>query len=119
MNMMSDCNLPVQVATIRVATELTGLQERLERVEHGLEAVFIDSESKPSSLTIGMLQELDVLQQSVGALAAYLERLSDLVTPDGSVNVKDAAKVIPLRDMAARLNGFVGVADKSGEAELF
>lgn len=114
-----DFQVPLEVATVRVATELNGLRERLERVERGLEMVFIESDSVPSSQTLGMLQELDVLQQSVGALAEYLERLSALVDGRATVSVDEAIKVVPLREMAARLNGISAQSGTSGTPELF
>lgn len=119
MNKMPDCQLPMEIATVRVATELNGLRERLERVEHGLEVVFIESENVPSGQTLGMLQELDVLQQSVGALADYLERLSVLVNGDATVCVEDAVAVVPLREMASRLKGLSAKSGNSGTPELF
>lgn len=119
MTMVSDHQLPLEVATVRVATELNGLRERLERVERGLEVVFIESDNVPNGQTLGMLQELDVLQQSVGALADYLERLSTLVNGRATVCVDEAIKVVPLREMASRLNGIAAKSDTSGIPELF
>ncbi|MGH1414095.1 MAG: hypothetical protein ACRBB0_11430 [Pelagimonas sp.] len=119
MKVVSEYRLPIQIATSRVANELNALRERLERVEHGLEAVFLESESVPSGQTIGMLQELDVLQQSVGALADYLDKLSNLVNLEGEVLVDDAVKVVPLREMAARLKGKVAQSGLPGQPELF
>lgn len=119
MNVMSDCQLPLEIATIRVATELNGLRERLERVERGLEVVFIETENTPSGQTLGMLQELDVLQQSVGALADYLERLSTLVNGHATVCVEEAVTVVPLREMASRLKGISAKSNAPGVPELF
>ena len=119
MTSASDDSLPIRIATVRVATELNGLRERLERVEHGLEAVFMEAGNVPSTQTIGMLQELDVLQQSVGALADYLERLTELADKGGEVPISEAVKVVPLREMAARLKGMAADAGPSGHAELF
>lgn len=111
--------LPMEIATVRVATELNGLRQRLERVEHGLEAVFLDSDKIPSGQTIEMLQELDILQQSVGALADYLDKLSGSVTKDGKVSILDAVEVVPLREMASRLSGLSNTSESSGNLELF
>ncbi|PYG28381.1 hypothetical protein [Pelagimonas varians] len=119
MNMGADFQLPLEVATVRVATELNGLRERLERVEHGLEVVFVESDNVPSGQTLGMLQELDVLQQSVGALADYLVQISSLMNGRATVCVDEAVKVVPLREMASRLNGIAAKSNTSGTPELF
>ncbi len=119
MNSASNTHLPHHIATVRVATELYGLRERLERVEHGLEVVFLEAENVPSGQTIEMLQELDVLQQSVGALAGYLNRLAEMVNSEGNVSTSDAVDVVPLREMAQRLNGLPAKAQDAGIAELF
>ncbi len=116
----NDCHRStLQIANIRVATELNGLRDRLERVEHGLEAVFIGTDNVPNGTTIGMLQELDVLQQSVGALADYLGRLSELANTDSTASIEEAISVVPLREMAARLSGISTQSGASGKPELF
>ncbi len=119
MNTNPSCELSLNIATVRVATELFGLRERLERVEHGLEVVFLDAENIPNSQTIEMLQELDVLQQSVGALANYLNQISGSDDSEGSISIADAVDMVPLREMADRLNGRPRQSKKTGIAELF
>lgn len=111
--------VPLKLATSRVAGELESLHGRLERLEFGLEAVFAHSRAGLEGQTIGMIQELDMLRQSLGALADYLEHLSEATDAAGQSDQATALRAMPLRDMAARLGGARHEAAASGLAELF
>jgi hypothetical protein len=111
--------LPLKTATQRASLELNGLHARLERLEHGLDAVLTRSADALDTETIEILQELDMLRQSVGALSDYLERISATTDDAGLVDLAGALSNIPLRDMATRLGGQTHSASRAGQAELF
>lgn len=111
--------LPLKDATGRASTELEALYERLERLEHALETVTQASSVALDRNSIGMLQELDMLRQSIGALADYLGQISLATDRTGMVDLSEALRGVPLRDMATRLGGQVKTAPRTGHAELF
>jgi hypothetical protein len=115
----SQTTIALPVATQRVAAELSSLSDRLQRLEDGLEIVFTHSGHALDGETIGMLQEVDVVLQSVQALSQYLVQISDATMADGTVYVEPALERVPLRDVARRLGGCVEVRDTTGHAELF
>lgn len=111
--------LPLSLATERIAGELEGLYGRLERLEYGLDMVFVHSSEALNGQTITMLQELDMLRQSLGALADFLNHLSRDTDDRGLVNIGPAVQAVPLRDMAVRLEGKEKAGPVTGHAELF
>ncbi|GAA4218910.1 hypothetical protein J4E08_24025 [Sagittula sp. NFXS13] len=115
----AETHLPLKVATERVAGELEGLYERLERLEYGLDMVFVHTSDALDGQTISMLQELDMLRQSLGALSDFLIHVAHETTADGLVDPGPALKAVPLRDMAVRLAGKTKESPVSGHAELF
>lgn len=119
MNDATETVLPLKIATGRASAELEGLYARLERLEHGLDTVIVQATHALDAKSIGMLQELDMLRQSIGALANYLYRISAETDDAGMVDVIQALTAVPLRDMATRLGGTVSSAGSAGEAELF
>ncbi|WP_425100026.1 hypothetical protein [Tropicibacter sp. S64] len=111
---------PLSFATGRVAAELRGLQNRLQRLEDTLEVMYQNPAVKLDAQSIGTLQDVDFLLQSITALSIYLEHLSMNTTDIGEVCVKDALATLTLRDMAARLSGGCDeTASRSNHAELF
>lgn len=112
-------NLPLKTATRRVAGELEGLHARLERLEYGLDMVFLHSSEGINGQSIQMLQELDVLRQSLGALSDFLTHLSNETNSNGDVDPAAALNAVPLRDMAIRLEGRSKRAETSGVPDLF
>lgn len=119
MTAKTETTLPLKVATRRASAELEGLYVRLERLEHGLDTVIVNATHTFDSTSIGMLQELDMLRQSIGALADYLEQISVGTDDKGMVDVVQALSDVPLRDMATRLSGTANSATSVGHAELF
>lgn len=111
--------LPLRVATQRASSELEGLYTRLERLEHGLDTVLVATPTALDSQSIGMLQELDMLRQSIGALADYLGQVAAETGTDGMVNTAGALSAVPLRDMAERLGGRQKSVAAAGHPELF
>ncbi|MFZ7090372.1 chemotaxis protein [Primorskyibacter sp. 2E233] len=110
---------PLAVVNARVAAELRGLQDRVERLEDTLEVLYQNPAVKLDAHSIGTLQDIDFLRQSIAALSAYLEQLSVTASTDGTVCVDDALSAVPLRDMAARLRGFDETPARPIHAELF
>lgn len=111
--------LPLKVAATRVAAELEGLHARLERLEFGLESVFAHTTAGLEGKTIGMIQEMDMLRQSLGALADYIDHVAGTTDGSGLVDATAAINAVPLRDMAARLAGQDAAEAQTGHAELF
>lgn len=120
---MTDCLKqlqPLSFATGRVAAELRSLQGRVQRLEDTLETMYQNPAVKLDAQTIGTLQDVDFLLQSITALSIYLEHLSANTTNHGEVCVKDAIDTLTLRDMAARLSGSgEDAATRNHHAELF
>ncbi|MFW2545586.1 hypothetical protein ACN2XU_23415 [Primorskyibacter sp. 2E107] len=111
---------PLSFATGRVAAELRGLQARLQRLEDTLEVMYQNPAVKLDAKSIGTLQDVDFLLQSVTALSIYLDYLSQKTTDFGQVCVKDALETLTLRDMAVRLSGGRDeTATRNNHAELF
>lgn len=110
---------PLSVASRRVAFELRGLQDRIERLEDTLEALYQHPQIELDGHSIGTLQDVDFLMQSVTALSDYLDKLSTSTSQDGQVCVADAISAIPLKDMAARLRGHPAKQAAENKAELF
>lgn len=111
--------LPLRLAAERVSAELEALYDRLERLEYGLDMVFMHTSEALDGQTISMLQELDMLRQSLGALADFLVHLAKDTNEGGLVNPEEALRAVPLRDMAVRLGGQTKAEPVSGHAELF
>ncbi|MCT4554339.1 MAG: hypothetical protein N4A53_06605 [Pelagimonas sp.] len=107
------------LAVGRVAGELRGLQDRLVRLESTLETLYERADVELDAHSIGTLQDVDFLNQSISALSDYLDHLSGTASTDLGICVRDAVDAIPLRDMASRLRGRAAGAPPSGEAELF
>lgn len=110
---------PLKLAAERVASELEGLYGRLERLEYGLDMVFVHTSQAMDTQTISMLQELDMVRQSLGALAEYLSHLACETNDSGDVDATRALEKVPLRDMAVRLDGQAKSVPSTGHAELF
>lgn len=109
----------LKLIATRVACELEGLHGRLERLEYGLDMVFVHTDKNMDGQTISMLQELDVLRQSLEALSIYLTNVTQATDQCGLVDPSSAISSVPLKDMAARLGGGMMVLPETGRAELF
>ncbi|MGP6089517.1 chemotaxis protein [Antarctobacter jejuensis] len=119
MNKEVEFTLPLRDATQRASSELEGLYIRLERLEHALDSLVLHSSDALDSTSIELLQELDMLRQSIGALADFLGQVSQETDSSGMVNASRALQAVPLRDMATRLGGRTKATTKAGHAELF
>ena len=113
-------HLPVGVALERGSDELRRLMERLERIEHHLEALCFDTKSALGSEMINALQEIDLIVQSTEALADFIRVVAGQPgARDATVCLQDALGTVRLRDLAARLSGEVETAARDGDLELF
>lgn len=107
-------------ATWLLAREIRRLQQRLERLEHGMEHLYSDgSDARLSTIAITAFQELDVLAQSTDALAGYVERLTHHLDKDTALDLQEALRSIPLRDLANRLAGKKEEALTPNAPEMF
>ncbi|NDV48579.1 MULTISPECIES: chemotaxis protein [Roseobacteraceae] len=107
-------------ATWLLSREIRHLQQRLERLEHGMEHIYSgNADSRLGSVAITAFQELDMLAQSTDALAGYVERLARLLDTEAALDLRDALDVIPLRDLRQRLGGAQGDGLEPNAPELF
>ncbi|WP_353474484.1 chemotaxis protein [Salipiger sp. H15] len=107
-------------ATWLLSREIRHLQQRLERLEHGMEHIYSgNADSRLGSVAITAFQELDMLAQSTDALAGYVERLARLLDGERALDLREALSVIPLRDLARRLGGTQGDGLEPNVPELF
>lgn len=97
--------LSASEATWLLSREIRHLQSRLERLEHGMEHVYSDSDDRLGKAAITAFQELDMLAQSTDALAFYVERLSRKLDKHDKLDLEPDLRIIPLRELAARLGG--------------
>jgi small-conductance mechanosensitive channel len=111
--------MPLQQACARVAEELEALHGRLERLEAGLETALTPPPPGLEGRSIAMIQEIDMLRQSLGALADYIGQLAREAEADGRVDARAAIASVPLRAMAERLAGRAVAAPAPGQPELF
>ena len=122
---MTKADLELQslaVASGRVAVELRGLQDRVERLEEALDQLYRNPSIELDAHTLGTLQDVDFLAQSIAALSSYLGHLSSSARKDGHVCIREAIEAMPLRDMANRLRSGQerpGTASRNDHAELF
>lgn len=102
----------------------------LERITENLQQLIGDAllsglSGETSELQGAELQNLDLLNQSLGNLATFLSALSQMTPPEWSVDVQKAVRDITLLNMADRLAG-AGQIDTAaaprhtaGECDLF
>lgn len=119
MRPVGDSTIPLPMATHRVATELSTLSSKMQKIETGLEAVISNASDALDGKAINLLQEVDIVLQSMSVLATYLHEVSKDTKVDGVVCIEPALKGVTLRDVANRLAGSAEVVDSSGHAELF
>ncbi|MBE9638267.1 chemotaxis protein [Salipiger mangrovisoli] len=107
-------------ATWLLSREIRHLQQRLERLEHGMEHIYSgNADSRLGSVAITAFQELDMLAQSTDALAGYVERLARLLDGEAALDLREALSIIPLRDLRHRLGGAQGDGLEPNAPELF
>lgn len=110
---------PLCRAVAQAATELAALQARLDRLEIGMEAALAPASAGLPPGAIALLQEVDILRQSLAAMAGFLDHLAQATDAQGRVSMGPALAAMPLRDMARRLAGGGGAGPRADAPELF
>lgn len=96
------------------ARELSALAARCEELQTGL------APALRSGAAIEEAQALDLLTQSLAAVAGYLGEVSAELPAELTIDPRDAAAKVPLAEMARRLVGMrPHAAPESGELEMF
>jgi hypothetical protein len=96
------------------AGELAALADRCETLQAGL------APALQSGAAIEEAQTLDLLTQTLGAVADYLHALSAGLPADWAVDARRAAALVPLTELAWRLlGGPHHPPPESGELDLF
>jgi hypothetical protein len=96
------------------AGELAALADRCETLQAGL------APALQSGAAIEEAQTLDLLTQTLAAVADYLHAVSATLPADWVIDVHPAAAVVPLTELAWRLlGGSFHAPPESGELDLF
>jgi hypothetical protein len=90
------------------AQELAAWADRCETLQAGLSPVL------QNKAAIEEAQILDLMTQSLGAMADYLKALAAGLPADWRVDAAPAAAILPLAELARRLSG--GAGDRPSEA---
>lgn len=96
------------------AGELAALADRCEALQAGL------APALQSGAAIEEAQTLDLLTQTLAAVADYLHALSANLPADWQVDAAQAAAIVPLTELAWRLaGGPMHTPPETGELDLF
>jgi hypothetical protein len=96
------------------AGELAALADRCEALQAGL------APALQSGAAIEEAQTLDLLTQSLAAVADYLHAISADLPADWVVDAAPAAAIVPLTELARRLaGGSLQTPAEPGELDLF
>ncbi|HKR89582.1 MAG TPA: hypothetical protein VJS38_15520 [Phenylobacterium sp.] len=111
---MSPSPQPLSRTLGACAGELAALADRCEALQAGL------APALQSGAAIEEAQTLDLLTQSLAAVADYLHALSASLPAEWLVDPAPAAAIVPLTELARRLTGAALLAPpESGELDLF
>lgn len=93
---------PIALKTLLKATsqELIDLQH----IAEGLQSV-VSTGNAPSNETLQLIQKLDYLTQSLGALSEFWMTTENNLSNDWVVDCDDAIQAVRLKDLAASLSG--------------
>jgi hypothetical protein len=96
------------------ASELAALADRCETLQAGL------APALQTGAAIEEAQTLDLLTQSIAAVADYIHALAANLPADWHVDARPAAAIVPLAELAWRLaGGALHAPPESGELDLF
>jgi len=96
------------------AGELAALADRCEALQAGL------APALQTGAAIEEAQTLDLLTQSLAAVADYLHALAQILPGDWQVNPQGAAQIVPLTELAWRLvGGPAHPPPETGELDFF
>jgi hypothetical protein len=93
---------PVAATLDRTSHELRKLASVTDSVQHIVSQLFLDHKANDLASLIE-LQRLDLLSQSIGAIADFLQALAADTPPHWSLDVKSAARCVKLSELAQRL----------------
>lgn len=111
---MSQSLQPLSRTLGACASELAALADRCEALQAGL------APALQSGAAIEEAQTLDVLTQSLAAVADYLHAVSAILPADWQVDAAPAAAIVPLTELARRLlGGPLQAPPEAGELDLF
>jgi hypothetical protein len=94
--------VPVAGTLDRTSTELRKLASVTDGIQHIVSQMLLDHRAKDLTSLIE-LQRLDLLSQSLGAIADFLEALAAKTPPHWSLDVKSASQSVKLAELALRL----------------
>lgn len=97
-----------------LARELDDLARRAARLEHALGAT-LDAGTRPSAATMIMLQDLDLIRQSLEDLHRLGAALADSPARAGNAPVADLAGLLRLTDLRHRLLTGAPPEDRDGD----
>ena len=111
---MSQPLQPLSRTVSACAGELAALADRCEALQAGL------APALQSGAAIEEAQTLDLLTQSLAAVADYLHALSATLPAEWLVDVHSATAIVPLTELARRLaGGALQAPSEPGELDLF
>src|SRR6185437_9022322 len=90
---------PLSCALAACAGELAALADRCEALQAGL------APALQTGAAIEEAQTLDLLTQTLGAVADYLGMIATDLPPEWQVDARTAARIVPLAELALRLAG--------------
>ena len=97
-----------------VALELQTISERIKTAELAISGITNDLPNLPKPSALQALQNLDVVDQTVLALASYLSELSQMMNNVPMIDIRQPISNIPLEDLEARLRGTVVNSNRPG-----
>jgi hypothetical protein len=108
-----------RTVTLRAARELHLLMERMHSIEAALAHLLEGKELGLCGNTVQALQQMDMISQTVLALADYLEQIAPEMCRDDRVDAQSPLARVPLKAMADRLSGNVGHEALKSDPILF
>ena len=117
----NSCGHTVSSQTIarRVSGELRAVAAQIQNVEAALEMILTRLEPDLRRETISDLQQLDLVSQSVCALADYLATNSVEMCATDGIDTRAALRAVTLREISRRLAGQVGDRSDATHPLLF
>ena len=99
-----------------LAGELVLAQSQCARLDGALGELLHAASAEQRGSVMRELHVVDLLNQQIGAMAAFVERLSDGVPPGAIVEVGPALGTITLGEVAQRIGQGVGCASAAAAA---
>jgi hypothetical protein len=101
-----------------LAGELAIAQSKCERLDGALGLLLHSAPSEQRGAVMREMHVVDLLSQQIGAVAAFVERLSNLAPQGAAVEIGEALGAITLGEVAQRIGAGVGCpAHHAGAAD--